>query len=112
MGGEACMTATNLTAEMLRSTLASSTPAESIYRVSSAVTHGEIYGLMNFMQPETQPDGSAILRWGLPGDVLDSTIQLAIVAFREPYLRINKVMDWGKIEHQLWSTKLARIFTP
>jgi hypothetical protein len=31
------------------------------YRVYSAVTHGEIYGLMNFMAPGVTTDGSQLL---------------------------------------------------
>jgi hypothetical protein len=42
--------------------------------------------------------------------VLDSTIQLAIVAFRESYQRINKVMGWGKLEGDLWEIKLRKIY--
>ena len=47
------------------------------------MTHGEIYGLMNFMAPGVTSDGSTLLHWHLPPDVLDSTIQMAISAFRE-----------------------------
>jgi hypothetical protein len=33
---------------------------------------------------------------------------LAIIAFCELYRGINRVMGWGNIEQQLWSTKLAQ----
>jgi hypothetical protein len=71
--------------------------------------HGEIYGLMNFMAPRTQADGNMRLEWGLPGEVLDSTVQLAILASREPYLQINHVMDWGKLEKDLWADHLGKV---
>ncbi len=90
--------------------LAASVPGESVYRTYSAVTHGEIYGLMNFMALGVTSDGSTLLHWHLPPDVLDSTIQMAITAFREAYRRINKVMGWGKLEGDLWELKLRRIY--
>jgi hypothetical protein len=78
-------------------------------RFAHAATHGEIYGLMNFMAPGVTSDGSTLLHWHLPPDVLDSTIQMAITAFREAYRRINEVTGWGKLEGDLWELKLARI---
>jgi hypothetical protein len=90
--------------------LPGSVPGTSVYRTYSAVTHGEIYDLMNFIAPGVTSDGSTILHWYLPPDVLDSTIQLAIVAFRESYRRINKVMGWGKLEGDLWEIKLRKIY--
>ncbi len=65
---------------------------------------------MNFMAPGVTNDGSQLIHWHLPPDVLNSTIQLAIAAYREPYRRINKVMGWGKLEGDLWEIKLMRIF--
>jgi hypothetical protein len=102
--------ATEVTAEMLRAVLPKSAPGTSVYRTYSAVTHGEIYGLMDFMAPGVTSDGSTILHWHLPPDVLDSTIQLAIAAFGESYWRINKVMGWGKLEGDLWEIKLRKIY--
>jgi hypothetical protein len=102
--------ATAATAAMLKAVLPASVPGASVYRTYSAVTHGEIYGLMNFMAPGVTSDGSTLLHWHLPPDVLDSTIQLAIAAFRESYRRINKVMGWGKLEGDLWEIKLRKIY--
>ena len=110
--GESCPTATGLTASMFQSCFPEGAPTKSFYRAYSAVTHGEIYGLMNFMRPATQPDGSILLEWQLPGQVLDSTVQIAMVAFREPFKRIRTVMGWGQLEYDLWSAKLGRIFNP
>ena len=93
---EKAESATDATALMLRAVLPTSVPGEYVYRTYSAVTHGEIYGLMNFMAPGVTSDGSTLLHWHLPADVLDSTIQLAIAAFRESYQRINKVMGLGQ----------------
>jgi hypothetical protein len=107
---ERTMSATGATAAMLRAMLPASIPGESVYRTYSAVTHGEIYGLMNFMAPGVTSGGSTLLHWHLPPDVLDSTIQLAIAAFRESYRRINKVMGWGKLEGDLWEIKLGKIY--
>lgn len=107
---EKAKTATELTAEMLKAVLPKSVPGTSVYRTYSAVTHGEIYGLMNFMAAGVTSDGSTILHWHLPPEVLDSAIQLAIVAFRESYRRINKVMGWGKLEGDLWEIKLQKIY--
>lgn len=97
--------ATDATAAMLRAVLPVSAPGEYVYRTYSAVTHGEFYGLMNFMAPGVTSEGSKLLHWHLPPDVLDSTIQLAIAAFRESYQRISKVMGWGKLEGDLWEIK-------
>ena len=102
--------ATDATAAMLKAVLPASVPGEFVYRTYSAVTHGEIYGLMNFMAPGVTSGGSTLLHWHLPPDVLDSTIQLAIAAFRESYRRINKVMGWGKLEGDLWEIKLRKIY--
>jgi hypothetical protein len=96
---------------MLRAVLPASVPGESVYRTYSAVTHGEIYGLMNFMAPGVTSDCSTLLHWHLPPEVLDSTIQLAIIAFRESYRRINKVMGWDKLEGDLWEIKLGKIYS-
>jgi hypothetical protein len=108
--GEQAKTATSATASMLRTVLPASVPGEAIYRTYSAVTHGEIYGLMNFMAPGVASDGSTHLHWHLPPDVLDSTIHMAILAFHETYRRINEVMGWGKIEGDLWQLKLGKIY--
>jgi hypothetical protein len=108
--GERCPSATHLTAEMLKTCFPADTPTQSFYRTYSAVTHGELYGLMNFMTPTVQSDGSVLLAWQLPAPVLDSTVQTAIVAFRAPYRRINHLMGWGRLEDDLWSAKLGEIF--
>ena len=95
---------------MLKEVLRKSAPGSSIYRTYSAVTHGTFYGLMNFMEPGIAADGSKLLSWHLPPDVLDSTVQMAIGAFGQTYKRINKVMGWGKLEHDLWEIKLRKIY--
>jgi hypothetical protein len=110
--GESFPDATKLTAAMLKPLLPAGNPGESFYRSYSAVTHGEVYGLMNFMTPVPQPDGKDLLVWQLPGPVLDSTSQMAICAFRQPFERIRKVMGWGVIEKDLWLQKLHKIFNP
>jgi hypothetical protein len=102
--------ATDATAAMLKAVLPTSVPGTSVYRTYSAVTHGTIYGLMNFMDPEVAADGSTLLNWHLPPDVLDSTVHLAIAAFGQTYKRINKVMGWGKLEHDLWEIKLWKVY--
>jgi hypothetical protein len=107
---EKAMSATSATAAMLRAVVPVSVPGTFVYRTYSAVTHGEIYGLMNFMAPGVTSDGSTLLHWHLPPDVLDSTVQLAIAALRESYRRINKVMGWGKLEGDLWEMKLRKIY--
>jgi len=103
--------ATEVTAEMLKAVLPGSVPGTSFYRTYSAVTHGEFYGLMNFMDPEAAADGSTLLSWHLPPEVLDSTVQMAIAAFGQACKRINKVMGWGKLEHDLWEINLSKIYS-
>jgi hypothetical protein len=108
---EAADPATTATGAMLKSALSPSAPGEFVYRTYSAVTHGEIYGLMNFMAPGVTSSASApLLHWHLPPEVLDSTVQLAITAFRETYQRIIKVMGWGKLEGDLWEIKVRKIY--
>jgi len=85
-------------------------PPEFVYRAYSAVTHGQIYGLMNFAAPGVSSDGSGLRHWYLPPEVLDSTVQVTIGAFREVYGRINKVMGWGKLEGDLWEIRLWKIY--
>jgi len=63
---ERAMSATATTAAMLMAVLPASVPGTSVYRTYSAVTHGEIYGLMNFMAPGVTSDGSTLLHWHLP----------------------------------------------
>ena len=107
---EKAESATDATAAMLKAVLPKSVPGSSVYRTYSAVTHGTIYGLMNFMDQGAAPDGSTLLNWHLPPEVLDSTVQLAIAAFGETYGRINKVMGWGKLERDLWEIKLWKVY--
>jgi hypothetical protein len=102
--------ATHGTAAMLRLVMPASIPGTSIYRTYSAVTHGEIYGLMNFMAPGVTSDGTKILHWHLPPDVLNSTIQMAIMAFGQSWRRISEVMGWSKIDYDLWEVKLSNIY--
>ena len=108
--GERAESATDATAGLLREVLRKSGPGTSVYRTYSAVTHGTFYGLMNFMEPGVAADGSELLTWRLPTEVLDSTVQMAITAFGQAYDRINKVMGWGKIERDLWEHKLRKIY--
>jgi hypothetical protein len=95
---------------MLKASLPENLPATTIYRTYSAVTHGQFYGLMNFMTPAAQPDGTAFLQWQQHPDILDSTIQLAIVAFREPYRRITAVMGWDQEDAKRWDAELHAIY--
>jgi hypothetical protein len=108
--GEKCPRATDLTARMLKTCFPAGTPLESFYRSYSAVTHGEFYGLMNFTTPTVQTDGSVLLAWKLQAPVLDSTVQVALLAFREPYRSIRALMGWGRLEDDLWSARLEKIF--
>lgn len=103
--------ATEATAELLAEILRRHGPGSSIYRTYSAVTHGTLYGLMNFMEPGVAADGSKLLSWRLPPVLLDSTVQIAIVSFGQTYKHINKVMGWGKLEHDLWEIKLSKIYS-
>ena len=96
---------------MLKEVLRKYGPGSSVYRTYSAVTHGTFYGLMNFMEPEVAAEGSKLLSWHLRPEVLDSTVQMAIAAFGQTYKRTNKVVGWGKLEHDLWEIKLQRIYS-
>ncbi|MFF4305525.1 SLOG family protein [Streptomyces sp. NPDC001601] len=109
--GEQATTATDQTAQMLKAVLPPNASAESVYRIYSAVTHGEVYALMNFTAPGVSSNGQTLRHWNLDPDVLDSTVQVAIGAFREAYLRIHQVMDWGKLDRDLWDIKLGKIFS-
>jgi hypothetical protein len=108
---EKAESATDATAGVLEEVLRKHGPRSSIYRTYSAVTHGTFYGLMNFMEPRTAADGSELLSWHLPPQVLDSTVQMAIGAFEQAYKRINTAMGWGKLEHDLWEIKLRKIYS-
>jgi hypothetical protein len=95
VGTEQAKSETKATAAMLKAVIPPTAPPEFVYRAYSAVTHGQIYGLMNFTAPGVSSDGSGLRHWFLPPEVLDGTIQVTIGAFREVYRRINKVMGWG-----------------
>ena len=108
--GEQAPKATDATTAMLTAAMPAGASAEPIYRTYSAVTHGEFYGLMNFMVPDALPDGTPFLRWDVDFKVVDSVIQMALVAFREAFERIHVVMGWGKLERDLWSINLNKVF--
>jgi hypothetical protein len=111
VGTEQAKSETKATAAMLKAVIPPTAPPEFVYRAYSAVTHGQIYGLMNFTAPGVSSDGSGLRHWHLPPEVLDSTVQVTIGAFREVYGRINKVMGWGKLEGDLWEIKLWKIYS-
>ena len=102
--------ATNATAKMLQALLPTNLPATSFYQTYSAVTHGQFYGLTNFMTPATQPDGTPFWQWGPNFEVLDSTIQIAIGAFRETYQRIAGVMGWDQRDANAWDAQIHAIY--
>lgn len=81
---------------MLKTVVPVGSPGTEIYRTYSAVTHGEIYGLMSFMSPGASSDGMNLLHWHLPPDVLDSIVQLAIGAFREAWRRGQRGLGRGQ----------------
>ena len=84
------------------------TGTRSFYRSYSAVLHGQLYGLMNFMTPAIQADGSILLSWQLRGSVLYGAVEVALLSFREPFKRINQHMGWGRLEYDLWHARTAR----
>ena len=108
--GEQAEPATTGTARMLRLVLPPNIPATSVYRTYSAVMHGEIYGLMNFMEPGVTSDGTPLVHWHLRPELLDSTVQLAIAAFGRAWKHIAEVMGWGKIAGDLWEVKLRNVY--
>ena len=108
--GQTAPNATNATAAMLRLLMPLNVPATAIYRTYSAVTHGEIYGLMNFMAPGVTTTGTPLLHWHLAPDVLNSTVQIALAAFGKSFQQIAEVMGWGKIAGDLWDQKLRNIY--
>jgi hypothetical protein len=110
IGGEQASNATDATGAMLRAVVPANAPPDFVYRTYSAITHGEIYGLMNFMAPGVSSSGSPLLHWYLPPDVLDSTVQVTIAAFKQAYERIRKVMGWGMLAGDLWEVKVRRIY--
>jgi hypothetical protein len=80
------------------------------YRTHSAVAHGHLYGLMNFMTPVVQPDGETLLSWQLRGSDLYRDVELALLSFREPFKRINQHMNWGRIEYDPWHARVGKYF--
>lgn len=108
--GEQADRATDAIGAMLRTVIPANAPPDFVYRTYSAIAHGELYGLMNFMTPSESPDESPLLNWDLQPEVLDSTIQLAIAAFKQVYDRIRKVMGWGMPAVDLWEVKVRRIY--
>ncbi len=108
--GERASNATDATGAMLRAVVPANAPPDFVYRTYSAVMHGELYGLMNFMTPDISSSASRLLHWHLPPDVLDSTIQVAMAAFKQAYERIRKVMGWGMLAGDLWEVKVRRIY--
>ena len=99
--GESFPEATEITAAMLEPCYPALTGTRSFYRSYSAVLHGQLYGLMNFMTPAIQADGSILLSWQLRGSVLYGSVEVALLSFREPFKRINQHMGWGRLEYDL-----------
>jgi hypothetical protein len=108
--GERSAKATDATGAMLRAVIPAAAPSDLVYRTYSAVAHGELYGLMEFMKPSASLSDSPMLLWDLPADILDSTVQLTISAFHQVYNRIRKVMGWGMLAGDLWEAKVRRIY--
>jgi hypothetical protein len=113
VGTEAAASATEQTADMLHAGLGTKNPPTAVYKAYSATAHGTIYGLMNFMASRMEPDGANRLHWGPRADVLDSTVQTAIIAFRQAWDRVNTVMGWDNAKiAQEWADDLDKIFNP
>jgi hypothetical protein len=106
--GESLPEATDLTAAMLKPCYPGLAGTRSFYRSYSAVLHGQVYGLMNFMTPVVQDDGRILLSWQLHGSVLYGAVEVALLSFREPYSRISQHMGWGRIEYDLWLSRVGR----
>ena len=66
VGTEQAISDTAATAAMLKAVIPPSAPPEFVYRAYSAVTHGQIDGLMNFTAPAVSSDGSTLRHWYLP----------------------------------------------
>jgi hypothetical protein len=114
IGGEKADNATDATAEMFKALqptgLPTNVPTTVFYRTYSAVTHGQFYGLTNFMTVAITPDGMPFWQWGPNFEILDSTIQIAIGAFREAYQRIAIVMGWAQEDFQSWEAEVDAIY--
>jgi hypothetical protein len=102
--------ATDVTADMLRPLLEANMQAKAFYRTYSAITHGQFYGLMSFMTPAVQSDGTPFLQWQPSLEILDSTVQFAIGAFRQTYQRIATVMGWDQEDAELWKAEINTIY--
>jgi hypothetical protein len=102
--------ATDATAKMLQTLLPANLPATVFYRTYSAVTHGQFYGLTNFMTPTIQPDGTPFWQWKPNFEILDSTVQIAVGAVRENYQRIATVMGWDQKDANLWAAEIHAIY--
>jgi hypothetical protein len=102
--------ATDATAEMLQALLPANLPGTIFYRTYSAVTHGQFYGLTNFMTPAVQPNGTPFWQWEPNFEILDSTIQVVIGAFRETYQRIATVMGWDQTDDNAWDAEIHAIY--
>jgi hypothetical protein len=116
--GESFPEATELTARMLEPCYLGLMGTRSFYRSYSAVLHGQLYGLMNFMTPVIQDEGRSLLSWQLRGSVLYGAVEVALLSFREPFKRINQHMGWGGLNttygsqgwagHSTWLPGVAR----
>jgi hypothetical protein len=106
--GEQLPAATVLTAAMLKPCYPGLAETRVFYRTYSAVLHGHLYGLMNFMRPGVQPDETTLLSWQLRGSDLYRDVELALLSFREPFKRINQHMNWGRIEYDLWHMRVTK----
>ena len=106
--GENFPGATRLTAAMLKPCYPGLTETKVFCRTYSAVLHGQLYGLMNFMRPSVQPEGETLLSWQLRGSDLYRDVELALLSFREPFGRIHQHMNWGRIEYDLWHARVGK----
>ena len=64
---------------------------------------------MNFMTPAVQDDGRILLSCSSAGAFCKSgAVEVALLSFREPFRCISQHMGWGRIEYDLWLTRVGR----
>jgi hypothetical protein len=105
VGGESRPDATTLTSEHLSALLDTS---KIVYNVYSAVTHGTLYGVMQFFDEDPDHPGSS--RWASSLKAIEHSIQTGLATLLLTVDRIIAVMGWDDHEWESWKPAIANAY--
>lgn len=105
VGGEKAPDATTLTTDCLSQLL---DHGSVVYNVYSAITHGTLYGLMQFFADSSSDP--VRLEWTRPLQLIETTVQVALVACLLSVDRIIEVMGWDSTAWEDWKPEVGEAY--